>query len=185
MTTLNDAFEWELTPDDKGYESGSEILNIPTPLCRTWCLYHISASDNLSFDPATPLTSLHPHQSHPPQWHRSHRSVSCHFPFSNDESTSTDGSQLYGRAEQSSPIQQHVVYHHTDDSFQDATNEEEEEDFPTAPLNDDIWLGEPIPHRHLCIHELPLFLSLTAAGEVHWTEYGSLCHIHRSDQGIC
>ena len=45
-----------------------------------------------------------------------------------------------------------MLYHHTYDSFQDATNEEEG-DFPTAPLNDDIWLEEPVPVRHLCIHE--------------------------------
>ena len=50
-----------------------------------------------------------------------------------------------------------MVYHHTsipstDDSFQDATTEEEE-GFPTAPLDDDIWLEEPVPVRHLCIHE--------------------------------
>ena len=38
-----------------------------------------------------------------------------------------------------------------DDSFQDATNEEE--DFPTAPLDDDVWLEEPVPDRHFCIHE--------------------------------
>ena len=39
----------------------------------------------------------------------------------------------------------------TNDSFQDATAEEE--DFPTAPLDDDIWLEDPVPDRHLCIHE--------------------------------
>ena len=43
-----------------------------------------------------------------------------------------------------------MVYHHTDDSFQDATNEEE--DFPTAPLDDDIWLEGPVPVRHLCAY---------------------------------
>ena len=49
-----------------------------------------------------------------------------------------------------------MVYHHTstpntDDPFQDTTAEEE--DFPTAPLDDDIWLEDPVPDRHLCIHE--------------------------------
>ena len=29
----------------------------------------------------------------------------------------------------------------------------EEEDFPTAPLDDDIWLEDSVPDRHLCIHE--------------------------------
>ena len=46
-------------------------------------------------------------------------------------------------------------YHHssklsTDDSFQDATAEE---DFSTAPLDDDIWLEDTVLDRHLCIHE--------------------------------
>ena len=39
-----------------------------------------------------------------------------------------------------------------DDPFQEATTEEEE-DFPTAPLDDDIWLEDPVPGRCLCIHE--------------------------------
>ena len=38
-----------------------------------------------------------------------------------------------------------------DDSFQDATAEEK--DFPTAPLDDNIWLEDPVPDRHLCIHK--------------------------------
>ena len=47
-------------------------------------------------------------------------------------------------------------YHHTcttstDDSFQDATAAEE--DFPTASLDDDIWLEDPVPDRHLCFHK--------------------------------
>ena len=31
MTTLNDASEWEHAQEVKGYDSGSESLNIPTP----------------------------------------------------------------------------------------------------------------------------------------------------------
>ena len=31
--------------------------------------------------------------------------------------------------------------------------EEKEEDFPTAPLNDDVWMEELVPDSHLCIHE--------------------------------
>ena len=38
----------------------------------------------------------------------------------------------------------------TDESFQDTTAEE---DFPTAPLDDAIWLEDPVPDRHLCINE--------------------------------
>ena len=47
-------------------------------------------------------------------------------------------------------------YHHTskpnpDDPFWDATAEEN--NFPTDPLDDDIWLEYPVPDRYLCIHE--------------------------------
>ena len=38
-----------------------------------------------------------------------------------------------------------------DDPFQDTTGEKE--DFPTAPLDEDIWLEDSVPDRHLCIHE--------------------------------
>ena len=29
----------------------------------------------------------------------------------------------------------------------------EEEDFPTVALDDDHWITDPVPDRHLCIHE--------------------------------
>ena len=44
----------------------------------------------------------------------------------------------------------------TDASFQDVPSEEEEEvdkHFPTAPLDDDVWMEELVQDRHLCIHE--------------------------------
>ena len=56
MTTLNAAFESRLTLEDKGYESGSENFNIPTPLRRTSRIYHVSNDENISFDPATPCS---------------------------------------------------------------------------------------------------------------------------------
>ena len=31
----------------------------------------------------------------------------------------------------------------------------EEEYFPTAPLDEEVWLKEPIPERDLCIHMIP------------------------------
>ena len=33
ITTLTDAFEQALASEDIGYESGSESMNVPTPLC--------------------------------------------------------------------------------------------------------------------------------------------------------
>ena len=75
--------------------------------------------------------------------------------LSNDKSSSTDGRQLHGRTEQSSPAEQQMAHHLTDDSFKDVLSEEEEveEHIPTAPLDDDVWMEEPVPDRHLCIHE--------------------------------
>ena len=53
--------------------------------------------------------------------------------------------------------QHHMDIHNTatpcsDDSFQDATTDDEEY-FPIAPLDDDVWLEDPVPDRHFCIHE--------------------------------
>ena len=39
----------------------------------------------------------------------------------------------------------------SDVAFQDAKTDKE--DFPTILLDNDIWLEDPVPDRHLCIHE--------------------------------
>ena len=41
VTTLNDAFKWELALKDIGYKSGSESLGISTPLCWAPWLFHV------------------------------------------------------------------------------------------------------------------------------------------------
>ena len=51
VTTLNDASVTELAQEDKGYESGSETFNIPTPQQSTKNLPCLVKED-LSFDPA-------------------------------------------------------------------------------------------------------------------------------------
>ena len=63
MTTLKAAFESKLALEDKGYESGSETLNIPTPLRCTPRIHHVSSDENISFDPTTPC-SMGTSQSH-------------------------------------------------------------------------------------------------------------------------
>ena len=77
------------------------------------------------------------------------------FGSSDEDSPMPDSSPLCRRAELPSPAEHHIDYHHaptpgTDYSFQDVTAEE---DFPTAPLDDDIWFEDLVPDRHLCIHE--------------------------------
>ena len=73
--------------------------------------------------------------------------------FIDDEIPLADSSPLHGRTEKPSPVEQQMAHQLTDDSFQDVPNKEQEEDFPTAPLYDNIWMEEPVPDRHFCIHE--------------------------------
>ena len=96
MTTLNDTFERELTQEDGCYESVSESLSIPTPLRRSPQIYHISISDNLSFDPITPLTTAKQHPEHSLQRFRSHSPLCCHLVFtSSDEGSPVRTSDPY------------------------------------------------------------------------------------------
>ena len=141
VTTVNDTFEWEFTLEDGGYKSGSESLSIPTPLHWAPWLYHVSTCENLSFGPATPracscqqpgtLTTVH-----------------CHLMFKEDDESLLDRDMLHTRIEHHSPGE-HPMPHHLSSTHE----EKEEEHFPTAPLNDDVWIEEPVPDRHLCIHE--------------------------------
>ena len=162
VTTLNDTFERDLTQEDEGYESRSKRLSIPYPFRRASWIYHISMSKNLSFDPTTPLTTDEQHPEHSPRRFRSHSSVHHCLLFTSSDNESPagtsdphlqyhstpDDSPLQERAEPPLQLQHLMDYHHIstpsiDDSFQDATAEEEE-DFPIAVLDDDIWLEDPV-----------------------------------------
>ena len=79
MTTLNAAFESKLALEDEGYESGSEIFNIPTPLKWTSKIHHISSVEFASFDP-DPVTpcSFSSRESY-------HRPVYRHLTFNSSE----------------------------------------------------------------------------------------------------
>ena len=66
-----------------------------------------------------------------------------------------DSIPVYRRAELPSLVQHHVTHDHTstpgtDQFFTDDTTEEH---FPTAALDDDIWMEDQVPDRHLCIHD--------------------------------
>ena len=138
VTTLNDTFESELAQEDEGYESGSESLNIPTPLCRAPWLYHVSTHDNLSFGPAT-LTAHSPHQP------GNLNAMCCHLTFKEDDDSSIDSNTFHARTEHHSPVGHPVACYL---SSTDNNEEEEEKHFPTAPLNDDVWMEKPVPDRH-------------------------------------
>ena len=38
-------------------------------------------------------------------------------------------------------------------SIAEEEDDDIEEHFPTISLDDDIWMEEPVPERHLCIHK--------------------------------
>ena len=149
-------WKWELKYSHSPQKSTTDI-----PQFHEW---------NLSFNLTTSLTTAEEHPEHSPWRFRTHSPVCCHLVFTSSDEESPirtsdpylwhpsipDSSPLHGRAEPPLPVQHHMNYHHTstpstDDSFQDATVEEE--DFPMAPLNDTIWLEDPVPDRHTCIHQ--------------------------------
>ena len=70
-----------------------------------------------------------------------------HLTFEDDE-FSIDSNTLHARTKHYSPAEHQMAHLLTI-----AKEEEDKEHFPTAPLNDDVWMEEPVPDRHLCIHE--------------------------------
>ena len=85
MTTLNNTFEIVHAQEDEGCESGSKSLNIPTPLRRALGIYHISMSEDLSFNPTTSFTTADQHPLHSPQRFRCHSPVCHHLVFSSSD----------------------------------------------------------------------------------------------------
>ena len=130
VIALNAAFTQQLSLADEGYESGSDTVDLPTPLQKTPCIHHISSIEHASFNPVhtTPhnTVTMTPHSS--PQTPT--RPVCWHLSFSSD----TD---------------------HTPDSTPACSDssDEEEEDFQIVPLDDEHWTSEEVPERTFCIHE--------------------------------
>ena len=60
IIALNAAFNQQLLLADEGYESGSDTVDLPTPLQKTPCIHHISSMDHTSFNPVltTPRSTL-------------------------------------------------------------------------------------------------------------------------------
>ena len=52
VIALNAAFDQQLSLADEGYESGSDTIDLPTPLRKTMRIHHISSMEHASFDPA-------------------------------------------------------------------------------------------------------------------------------------
>ena len=121
----------QLSSQDEGYDSGSNE-DVPTPLHIMPCIHHISSLENASFNPAhsTPCRPITCTPTHSPA-----RSVRCRLSFNDDSIDTTTSSNS---SPQCSDLE---------------TEEEEEEDFQTVPLDDEFWLTEMVPEQTLCIHK--------------------------------
>ena len=79
---MNAAFDQQLSLADEGYESGSDTIDLPTPLRKTPRIHHVSSMENASFNPA-PVTPCSTPQTPP-------RPVCRHLSFSSAENNTPD-----------------------------------------------------------------------------------------------
>ena len=90
--------------------------------------------DNLSFGPAT--LRAHPSPSYP---HALHHQLT----YKEDDTSSI--------TPESHSSEYDILVHHLPSITEE--DDDMEEHFPTVSLDDDFWMEEPVPKRHLCIHE--------------------------------
>ena len=64
VIALNVAFDQQLSLADEGYESGSDTIDVPTPLRKTPRIDHVSSMEHTSFNPA-PITPQNTPQTPP------------------------------------------------------------------------------------------------------------------------
>ena len=72
--------------------------------------------------------------------------VCCHLTYKEDEECS-----LNPRMEDHSPEEDTLAC--CLPSIAECDEDDAEDHFPTALLDDAVWMEEPVPERHLCIHE--------------------------------
>ena len=125
MTILNDTFKCELAQEDEGYESGSESLNIPTPLHHALQLHHVSAQENLSFWKLVLQTP----KTHPSPG--SLNTVCHHLPLKEDEESSLNRDTTHPRMEHHLPDETTMAHPLTSIEEDDEEEEDAEEHFPT------------------------------------------------------
>ena len=82
IKALNAAFDQQLSLADEGYESGSDTIDLPTPLRKNPCIHQVSSMEHTSFYPAVTTTCSTPQT--PP------RPVYRHLSFSSADSYTLD-----------------------------------------------------------------------------------------------
>ena len=66
VITLNADFDQQLSLADEGYESGSDTIDLPTPLRKTPRIHHVFSMEHTSFDPVPVTPHSTPHTPHRP-----------------------------------------------------------------------------------------------------------------------
>ena len=74
VIALNAAFDQQLSLGDEGYESGSDTIDLPTPLRKTPCIHHFPAWNTLHLIQLPPHLAVH-HKLHPYQCTDAYSSV--------------------------------------------------------------------------------------------------------------
>ena len=123
VIALNATFNQQLSLADEGYESGSDTIDLPTPLEKTPHIHHVSSMEHTSFNSVLTTPCSTP-QTPPRPVHR------C-LSFSSIDNYTLDSTAVCS----------------------DSSDDEEEEDFQTLPLDDAHWTSEETPVRTLHIHE--------------------------------
>ena len=130
VIALNAAFTLQLSLADEGYKSGSDTVDLPTPLRKTPHIHHVSSSEHASFNPANATPCRTVIITHHSSLQTPIRPVCHHLSFTSDSDQDPD-------EEEDLP---------TD-------SPDEEEDFPTVPLDDKHWTSDIVPERTFCIHK--------------------------------
>ena len=91
---MNAAFDLQLSLPDEGYESSSDIIDLPTPLRKTLRIHHVSSMEHASFNPA-PVTPCSTPQTpcRPVHRHLSFSSADSNTPDSTPECSEEDGKE--------------------------------------------------------------------------------------------
>ena len=90
VIALNAAFTQQLSLADEDYKSGSDTVDLPTPLRKTPCIHHVSSMENAPFNPAhiTPQSTITIPPCSSPQTPT--RPVCCHLSFNSDSDQDPD-----------------------------------------------------------------------------------------------
>ena len=130
VIALNAAFTQQLSLADEGYESGSDTVDLPTPLEKTPHIHHVSSIEHASFIPVytTPHSTVTMTPCSSPQTPT--RPVCQCLSFSSGSDQDPDSAPIY-----------------LDSS------DEEVEDFQMVPLDDEHWTSEEVPERTFCMHK--------------------------------